>query len=862
MNSDVADDQWQPDSAQWHWGRDRQIDLIDTKVDVRLDPAVVRVAGTVTLTFAPILPDLRTVHLDAERLTITQVRDHAGRPIPFTMTDAGFDVEFASPPSTADTTSIQIDYQGEPMMGLYFIPSVPQNPDKSPMIWSQGESEENRFWFPGYDYPNDKATAAVNVTTPRPNVAVANGRMVGLNDNPDGTRTFHWVESVPISTYLIAVAVGAFDSLVEKTSDGLPVIYYCRAGEGETLKRSMGETPGMIEFFSRQIGVPFPFEKYAQVLVTDFIYGGMENASMTIESERALYSVRAADFYRDRENSLIAHELAHQWFGDLLTCNDWAQAWLNEGFATYFDDLWLEHRWGHDRFLLSMVGTHQGGLSAAKGTRRSTVHHRYVHPDDLFSGYAYSRGASVLHMIRGRLGDSLWWAAVHRYVADNRAKTVETDDLKRAVEAVSGRDFDGFFDQWIGHGGHPELKIETSYDTDTRLLRVDVKQTQKVDAVTPVFQFPLEIEWVNGTQRGHETLTIDKTENSVYVPLSEKPQYVLIDPEGWLLADVDYSPSISALLAQATDSVHVLARLRAVQALAKKDKSSEILAALTAVLRHDPFPSIRQAAADALADLGGPDARDSLSVGLDDPDVNTTNRVIYALGRFDGDSTAFNRLQTFARATQSDELRGSAIDAASMIDPDRALPAARVAVAGHTEKYTVETDAFTALRRSKDPLLIDLGLTYARKGHPTAVRSAAVGLVGALAKYEKDDKKRDKASRALEVYLDDRNMNFRRPLMNAIGALGRTEAIPLLERVQRQSPQHAEQNSAKDAIAAIRERKPEDKPNTVARQIDEETQARKKLEERLDDLEKKIEAISKSPAAAKDSTGTPPKPRH
>jgi aminopeptidase N len=260
-------------------------------------------------------------------------------------------------------------------MGLYFILSVREDPEKMPMIWSQGEEEENRYWFPGYDYPDDKATAAISVTTPRPHVVISNGAMVRLDENPNGTRTFNWVEKVPISNYLIAVAAGAFDSLTEKTFDGLPITYYCRKGEREKLKRSAGETPGMIEFFADRIGVPFPFEKYAQVFVSDFIYGGMENASMTIEAERILHSARTHDFYQEGSSGLIAHELAHQWFGDLLTCRDWAHAWLNEGFATYFGELWGEHRWGHDRFLLSMTGTLEGALRAARRYRRSTVHH-------------------------------------------------------------------------------------------------------------------------------------------------------------------------------------------------------------------------------------------------------------------------------------------------------------------------------------------------------------------------------------------------------------------------------------------------------------------------------------------------------
>jgi len=189
--ADVADERWQADSVAWHWGRDRQIDLIDTKIDVRLDPAVMQVQGSVTLTFVPILPRLERLHLDSERLTIDSVKSAKGTSLPFALGEHGFDVTFRTPLNPPATTWVRVHYHGEPTMGLYFILSVREDPEKMPMIWSQGEEEENRYWFPGYDYPDDKATAAISVTTPRPHVVISNGAMVRLDENPDGTRTFN-----------------------------------------------------------------------------------------------------------------------------------------------------------------------------------------------------------------------------------------------------------------------------------------------------------------------------------------------------------------------------------------------------------------------------------------------------------------------------------------------------------------------------------------------------------------------------------------------------------------------------------------------------------------------------------------------
>lgn len=840
-HADVAEKSWQPDSAQWHWGRDRQFDLLHTHINVALDPTVHHVSGEVTIRFTPIVPSLQRVELDAAQLTIETVKDQSGRTLPFHVEDQGFTVELAQALKPGDTSSLTVAYHGSPTMGLYFIPSVPEDPDKVPMIWSQGEAEENRYWFPGYDYPNDKGTTSMSVRTPRPNSVISNGKMVKLDENPDGTRTFHWACGVPNSTYLIAVAVGQFDSLVETSSSGLRCAYYCRKGLGSWLPHSMSYTPNMIDYFEKAIGVPFPYEQYAQVQVTDFIHGGMENAGMTINTETTLHSKESHDFYRDRTNSLLAHEAAHQWFGDLVTLNDWSEAWLNEGFASYFEDLWIEHRWGKDRFQLSMFNSQRSGIGSAR-TRRSTVHHRYVHSDDLFSSYAYSRGAAVLHMIRGMLGDSLWWASMNRYVTDNYAKTVETVDLKRAIESTTGREMDWFFDQWIYHGGHPELSVTSEYNEEQKMLTVQVEQTQTVDEVTPLFRFPLEIEHISDGKRERQRFEVSDKSTTFYIAADAKPDYVLIDPDGWLLAEIEHKQPTAALLKQARDSERALARRAAIIQLGEKTRSDEIIATVTDALKNDALAAIRSVAADAIAELGGTEARDSLLLGLSDADPSVRNRVVYALGTFENDDVAFQALARIAGSNDIDPIRGSAIDAASMVDAERAASMATSAIGRRSQKYTIEQDAFTSLRRLNDAERIPTAMRYTRPGNPTAVRTSALGFVAAMAKYEKDEKTRHRYSLELEKYLDDRNMNFRKPLMRAIGALGRPGAVDGLQRVLRQSVQISEWETAESAITQIREKKPEETPNTVARRLDEEKDARQKLEDKLEELEQRLDA--------------------
>ena len=228
-----------------------------------------------------------------------------------------------------------------------------------------------------------------------------------------------------------------------------------------TARRFMGKTPQMIRFYGEKLGQPYPYAKYAQVCVPDFIAGGMENITATTMTDSALHD-EIAELERD-EDGLVAHELAHQWFGDLLTCKDWSHIWLNEGFASYFGPLFTEHDRGDDVFRLEMKGSLEGYLGSDQRYRRPIVESLYETSDDMFDGVTYSKGACVLHTLRGLLGDVAWWKGIRAYVAAHKFQVVETDDFRKAMETASGKDLKWFFDQWVYKAGHPELKVRWHY---------------------------------------------------------------------------------------------------------------------------------------------------------------------------------------------------------------------------------------------------------------------------------------------------------------------------------------------------------------------------------------------------------------
>ena len=338
---------FQPQHVEAKWARDRAANINHIKLEVALDFDAKKISGTATHRLSAITGPLDRLEFDAAELDIKAVR--AGRePATFETSDGKLRIALPRALDAGEEIEIAIDYAGQPRRGLYFVGPDDAYPNKPRQAWTQGEDEDSRYWFPCYDYPNNRTTSEVIATVPEKFTAVSNGALIGTTSNAAAkTRTFHWRHDVPHFVYLMTLAAGEF-ALIEERAGNTPVTYYVAPGREDDARRAFGNTPKMIQFFERVIGVPYPYAKYAQVAVSDFIFGGMENTSATTQTDSTLHDARAhLDFKSD---PLVAHELAHQWWGDLLTCRDWAHAWLNEGFATYFEALWCEENLGADEF--------------------------------------------------------------------------------------------------------------------------------------------------------------------------------------------------------------------------------------------------------------------------------------------------------------------------------------------------------------------------------------------------------------------------------------------------------------------------------------------------------------------------------
>src|SRR5271166_595066 len=554
--------------------------------------------GRCATTFAAVGGPLAALTLQAGRMSIKGVRvgDKS-----VTFETAGDELRINVPKlAEGRSTTVTVDYEvHQPEQGIYFIGPDKGYPDKPYQVWTQGQDADAHYWFPCLDHPNAKATSETVVTVPADFFVLSNGALVSETlDKAGKHKTYHWKMDVPHVTYLISVVAGRFVGRTSKAA-GVPVSFYVEPGREADGQRSFGKTPEMVRFFSERIGYKYPYAKYAQIAVRDFVFGGMENTTCTTQTDATLHDARAAlDFSSD---DLVAHELAHQWFGDLLTCKDWSQAWLNEGFATYFDALFKEFDLGEDEFAMQRIADQDIYLKEdGERYRRPIVTNVFREPVDLFDRHLYEKGGCVLHMLRAQLGDDLWWRAINKYVTANAMGSVETVDFARALERVSGRNFARFFDQWVFGAGQPEFSVAYRWDDEAKAAIVDVKQTQPEADGTALFSVPLVLEF--GLPRGKRSrveVVSDAREQTFRFPLAVKPLTFVFDPNADVLKTVKLDVPREMLIRQLAGEPRVASRIAAARALGA-DASHDVVEALAHSLGSDRFWGVRAEAAKAL----------------------------------------------------------------------------------------------------------------------------------------------------------------------------------------------------------------------------------------------------------------------
>lgn len=586
----------------------RTHDLIHTRLDLRFDWEKEMVIGKATLTLAPIFEPLRLLTLDAKNFDFQSIKmaNSTGRGLVYEYSEDKQQVTIALDKKyqRGEEYTIELEYTAIPAQsggsaaitsdkGLFFINPRGEEGDKPMQIWTQGETENNSRWFPTIDKPNERTTQEMYVTVQDKFVTLSNGSLMKQTKNSDGTRTDYWKMDLPHAPYLFALIVGDFDVVEDEKWNGKPVNYYMEKGWKDHAKAIYPHTREMLSFFSDVTGVSYPWPKYSQVAVRDYVSGAMENTTAVIfgefmhGTERSLIDV-------DQNEKIVAHEMFHHWFGDYVTCESWSNLTLNEGFANYSEYLWMEKKHGRDAADAHMMAERSGYFgSVRRGGAHELIWYDYDDKEQMFDAHSYNKGGAVLHMLRGYLGDDAFFASLKKYLTDNQFSAVEVDELRMAFEDTTGEDLNWFFDQWFLKAGHPSLSLTTDYADGKVMLTVEQTQSTE-DNVPAIFRLPTQVAiFTNGSTTPQvEDIVVDQRKQTFTFPSGVKPDVVIFDPQHNLLATFDYTKTAEELAAQFKGAPTVVDRLLVLQRLANKDAGEAKTMTVTAAL-SDPFHEVR-----------------------------------------------------------------------------------------------------------------------------------------------------------------------------------------------------------------------------------------------------------------------------
>ncbi|AFZ02398.1 M1 family metallopeptidase [Calothrix sp. PCC 6303] len=822
-----------------HYNPDRPGQVEHIFLDISLDIGNQSYQGTCTVTLKPIRDRISSLTLDAVNLNITSV-DVDGVAQSFDYDGEQLQIKLTVPTEINQQIKIAIAYSCQsPQRGIYFIQPEKHYPNKPTQVWTQGEDEDSRFWFPCFDYPGQLSTSEIRVKVPKGFMAISNGELIAT-ETQGKEQIYHWFQKEIHPTYLMTLTVGDFAEIRDEWN-GKAVTYYVEKGREENAKRSMGKTPQMMEFLSQKYGYIYPFPKYAQVCVDDFIFGGMENTSTTVLTDRCLLDEKAAIDNRNTE-SLVVHELAHQWFGDLVVIKHWSHAWIKEGMATYSETMWTEKEYGSEEAAYYRLQDARSYLAEdAERYRRPMVTHVYRQAIELYDRHIYEKGACVYHMLRVELGEDLFWQAIQTFVQENAHKTVETIDLLRAIEKTTGRNLTFLFDQYVYRGGHPEFNVAYSWDGEANLAKVTVKQTQE-----DLFDLRMPIGF--GNEKVF-TVRIHEKEQTFYFPLEEKPPFISFDVGNNFLKTVKLEYPVPELKAQLELDPDPISRIHAASALAKKG-GLEALKALSWALQKDLFWGVRVEVAKQIAKVKLDQSFDALIIGLTDESPYVRRSVVESLAKIktiDSYKALKQIIQTGDASYYVEAAACRAIGAVTAaINEEKSKEEKAIKLlksvleekAGWNEVFRSGAIAGLAELKTSEAAL-DLILEYTKSGTPQPLRLTAIRSLGKISTGQNNTS----IERILEKLAELAKESFFLTQISVVIALGQMEtskAIGILQSLSQQTSHERVRRIAEEEINNIQKNIGSD---SALKQLREEFDQLKKqnqeLRSRLENLEAK-----------------------
>ena len=790
----AADGRFAYAGATPHYAPDRTFNARHVRLELALDFTQKSLSGTCITTLEAIADPAADVVFDAVDFQIQRI-SAKGKTLRYDYDKRRLTVHFPTPLKRGSKVDVAIQYKVvKPKLGLHFVGPDRAYPNKPTQAWTQGEDEYNHFWFPCHDAPQERATTEMLITVPAAYTAVSNGALVRTSKT-GSKRTFHWKQDVPHSMYLVSLAVGEFAEIKEKWRQ-VPVLYYVTPGREEDALRAFGKTPDMLEFFSTKTGVPYAYAKYSQVAAIDFIYGGMENTSATTQTALTLHDARAhLDFSSD---PLVAHELAHQWFGDLVTCKDWSHAWLNESFATYFEALYKEHDRGYDEFIHELRGNAEAYFDEDRERyRRPLVTRTYKNTNDLFDRHLYEKGSCILHMIRNLLGDAAWWRSINLYLTRHKTRSVETVDLIQAIQDATGKNLRPFFDQWVFKGGHPEYKVRFWWDAKAKKAFVRVLQTHGVNEETGLFSMPITFAFLNDGKWRRFTELVSKKDQLLEFALPAAPDLALFDPDHVILKRVDIAKSEAMWIVQLNEDPHVLGRIDAAKALGGISSPASVHA-LRAALQKEKFWGVQADIAAALGRHGSLTAMDALLEGLKQIEHPKVRRALYeALGHYPS-----HRVQEAIRQAYETE-KSWLVEAEAIRTLGRQKdPALLATLKEHLKRESwndiIRNAALDAIGSLQVADALPILKEYSRYGHSPSARMTAIRRLGALGRGRED------VQDHLVKLLDDTYLLVRLAVVRALASIADERAVEPLMKLTSGDLDGRLKRVAEEAVRRIR----------------------------------------------------------
>ena len=655
-------------------------DLVHTKLDIKFDYPKSYAYGKVWLTLKPHFYATDSLTLDAKGMEIKKVALSKGTAVSnlkYSYDGLFLKINLDKTYRSSEQYTVYIEYTAKPKefkvkgsaaitdaKGLYFINPTGEEKDKPTQIWTQGETEGTSVWVPTIDRPNQKTTQEFYMTVPAKYVSLSNGKLISQKTNADGTRTDYWKMDQPHAPYLFFMGVGDF-AVIKDSYKGKEVSYYVEKEYAPVARKIFGNTPEMMAFFSRATGVDFPWVKYAQIVVRDYVSGAMENTTATLHQESSQQTSREL-LDGNAWESVIAHELFHQWFGDYVTTESWSNITVNESFANYSETLWDEYKYGKDAGDAQNYSDMQGYLQSGS-EKKDLVRFFYSDKEDVFDAVSYNKGGRILHMLRNFVGDSAFFKSLNLYLTTNKFKAAEAHQLRLAFEEVTGRDLNWFFNQWYFGSGHPKLSIDYVYDENAKKVNVIIKQTQAGDKV---FKLPIAIDLYNGAKKQRTMVwATNKIDTFSLDYNGSRPDLVNVDADKILLAEKkdnktldnylhqykyagnyldrreaidfasrnqDNSTAMEILKLGLKDKYHglrafTLTKLNLKKEAVKKDLESQIVD----IAKNDSKTTVRGTALGLLAEYKNPEYNDLLIKSANDSSYSVAGNALEALTKVD-----------------------------------------------------------------------------------------------------------------------------------------------------------------------------------------------------------------------------------